>query len=150
MRQYRERLTAPVVWWVLAVLFALSCGVAVGFYLGPALGIGTGVLALVLGVALLTSAGTRIEVDARRLRVGRAMIDFDYVAGSRVLDAAATARRTGPDADARAYLVLRPYAPTSVEVTLDDAADPAPYWLISTRHPQALADAIESARAATR
>ena len=51
----------------------------------------------------------------------------------------------GPEADARAYLVLRPYVRTAVQVDLADPADPAPYWLISSRHPKRLADALVAA-----
>ena len=46
------------------------------------------------------------------------------------------------DADARAYLLLRPYLKRAVKVEITDRADPAPYWLISTRHPEELAQAL--------
>ena len=145
MKTYHERLSVPPVWWVLAVLLALSAGVAVGFYLGPVLGIGVGLLALAIGAGVLVSAGTVIEVDDRQLRVGRAMIEFDYVGSARALDEMEAARRAGPEADARAYLVLRPYVKTAVEVGVVDAADPVPYWLISTRRPEALAAELNAA-----
>ena len=45
----------------------------------------------------------------------------------------------GVDADARAYLLLRPYLKRAVRVEITDPADPAPYWLVSTRHADALA-----------
>ncbi|HEY5784856.1 MAG TPA: DUF3093 family protein [Microlunatus sp.] len=38
--------------------------------------------------------------------------------------------------------MLRPYAKEAVELTLDDPADPVPYWLVSTRRPTRLAEAI--------
>ena len=31
---------------------------------------------------------------------------------------------------------------TGVELTLDDPADPVPYWIVSTRRPSQLAEAI--------
>jgi hypothetical protein len=37
-----------------------------------------------------------------------------------------------------------------VRVPLLDPADPAPYWVVSTRHPEALAAALERAQAAAR
>ena len=46
------------------------------------------------------------------------MIELDYVGGCRALDQAETSERSGPGADARAYLVLRPYVKTAVEVTV--------------------------------
>jgi hypothetical protein len=42
----------------------------------------------------------------------------------------------GRDADARAYLLLRPYLKRAVRVEITDPADPTPYWLVSTRHPK--------------
>jgi hypothetical protein len=146
---YRERVSTPPLWWVLAVLLAVSCGAAVGFYLGLAWGLGVGSAALLLTMAVLISAETVITVESSCVRVGRAMIELPYVGGCRALNAAETARRSGPEADARAYLVLRPYVRTAVELAVDDAADPVPYWLISTRRPVALARAVEDARAAS-
>lgn len=146
--RYRERLTVPPAWWALGVLFAVSCAAAVGFYLGLTWGIGVGLAALAVAGAVLVSAATVIRLDSERLLVGRAMIELDYVGGCRALDEAETRARSGPQADARAYLVLRPYVRTAVEVTVADAADPVPYWLVSTRRPVALAAAVEDARAA--
>ena len=143
--RYRERLSVPPVWWALALLMALTCGVVVGFYLGPLLGITVGVLVLAAGLGLLICAGIVIEVDDRQLRVGRAMIEFAYLGSVQPLEEAAAARRTGPGADARAYLVLRPYIRTAVEIAVADDADPAPYWLISTRRPAELAAALDRA-----
>ena len=60
------------------------------------------------------------------------------------LDADRTRRVSGPEADARAYLLLRPYLRQSVRVEITDPADPAPYWLVSSRHPRALASALNT------
>ncbi|MGH3340752.1 MAG: DUF3093 family protein [Propionibacteriaceae bacterium] len=38
---------------------------------------------------------------------------------------------------------------TAVEITLEDAVDPVPYWLVSTRRPQRLADALQDAASST-
>lgn len=142
---YREWVGPPASWWVLSVLFSLSWLVAVGFYLGPAAGAlaFTGSQALV--TAVLLGTGVRLRLVAGELRVGRAVLELAYVAAVTGLDADATAARTGPQADARAHLVLRPYAKSSVELSLDDPADPVPYWLVSTRHPARLAAAVGAA-----
>jgi hypothetical protein len=139
---YREWVGPPPSWWVLSVLFSLSWLVAVGFYLGPPAGVLglLGAQAVVTGVLLGTAV--RLQLDGTELRVGRAVLDLGYVSAVLGLDPEATARRTGPDADARAHLVLRPYVKTAVELTLDDPADPVPYWVVSTRRPTQLAEAI--------
>ena len=142
---YRERLGVPVVWWILGGLFAFSLFVAVGWYPGLAWGIAAGVACLAVVAAIFVSAGILIAVDDIRLRVGRAQIEFGYLTQAVALDAAATARRAGPEADARAFLALRPYVRTAIEITLDDPDDPAPYWLVSSRRPDELASALTAA-----
>jgi hypothetical protein len=146
---FRERLTVPIVWWVLAGLFALSVLLAVGAYLGPVWGIGTSVATLLVAVAIFSSASLVISVDGKEIQVGRASIERAYVAACRALNADQTRRRAGVEADARAHLVLRPYIKTAVEITLDDPDDPVPYWLVSTRHPHRLAAAMQDAASST-
>jgi hypothetical protein len=90
-----------------------------------------------------------ISVDEQEVRVGRAAIEHAYIATCRALNAEETRRRTGVEADARAHLALRPYIKTTVEITLDDIEDPVPYWLVSTRHPQRLAAALQDAASST-
>jgi Protein of unknown function (DUF3093) len=145
---YREWVGPPPTWWVLSVLYSLSWLLATGFYLGPLAGV------LALGVAqavvttLLLAMSTRLRLVGSELHVGRAVLDLGYVSAVEGLDAEATARRTGPDADARAHLVLQPHTKTAVELTLDDPVDPVPYWVISTRRPARLADAVDAVRTA--
>jgi hypothetical protein len=146
---FRERLTVPIIWWVLAGLFSLSVLVAVGAYLGPAWGLGTSIATLLVAAAIFGSAAILISVDEQEIRVGRASVEHAYIATYRALDAEQTRRRTGVEADARAHLVLRPYIKTTVEITLDDPEDPVPYWLVSTRHPQRLAAALQDAASST-
>jgi Protein of unknown function (DUF3093) len=142
---FRERLSVPVLWWVLALGFALSLLLAIGLYVGPAWGIGAAAAALVVATWLFLRAGVVIVVDPRAIRIGRAEIDHRYIGDAQALDAEATRRRSGVEADARAHLVLRPYVASSVEITLADPADPVPYWLVSSRRPAQLAAALRRA-----
>lgn len=142
---FRERLSVPPVWWVLAILLAISLLAAIGFYLGPVWGGSVGVGAMAIAVAVFRFAAITLSVDDQVVRVGRAVLDLRYVAASESLDADQTTRRGGVEADARAHLVLRPYVPTAVQITLDDTDDPVPYWLVSSRHPVAFATALQQA-----
>ena len=146
---FRERLTVPIMWWVLASLFALSVLLAVGAYLGPVWGIGTALATVMVAAAIFISAAVVISIDAREIRIGRASIEHAYIASSQALAAEEARQRAGVGADARAHLVLRPYVRTAVEITLDDPEDPVPYWLVSTRHPQQLAEALREAASST-
>ncbi len=143
---FRERLTVPVSWWVLAALFAVSMLAAIGFYLGPVWGIAVGVLAMAVAALAFTTMAVLITVDEVELRVGRAVIERSYIGSVSPLDRAAADRRAGVDADARAHLVLKPYVRSAVEIVLDDPDDPVPYWLVSSRRPARLAAALGGGR----
>ncbi len=145
---YRERLTVPIAWWVLSGLFALSMLLAFGLYLGPGWGIGTALLSFLAMAAVFAAAATSITVDRERLTVGRASIELSYLGDARPLDADQARTRRGPTADARAFLVLRPYVSTAVEIILNDVDDPAPYWLVASRRPRSFAAALSGATAA--
>jgi hypothetical protein len=117
---------------VVAVPFVLACVV--------------GGLALALMAALLLAFGaSTISVAAGELRAGRARIGTEHLGAVTPLDPEAARRLAGREADARAYLLLRPYLKRAVRVELTDPADPAPYWLLATRHPDRLADALRAA-----
>ena len=49
-------------------------------------------------------------------------------------------------ADPLAFVVQRPWVPGAVQIVLDDPADPTPFWVVSSRHPVRLAEAILAAR----
>lgn len=142
---YRERLSVPVVWWLLSGLFAMSLLLAIGFYLGPVWGVGAAVASFLVTVAVFLAAAVEIRVTDSALLVGQATIERVYLGNVVALDAADARRRRGPDADARAYLVLRPYISTAVEITVTDDEDPVPYWLVATRRPRALSAALSGA-----
>ena len=105
----------------------------------------TGILVvLVLGL-LLWVGSVRVQVSDGVLRAGRAHIAVDLLGVPRLLDAESTRRAMGVDADARAFLVTRPYLKRSVLLPVEDPQDPTPYWLVSTRHPERLAAAVREA-----
>ncbi len=146
--QYAESLHVPLRWWALATMFLAS--VLLAFLVAtPALVAfaGTTVLVALTALVFWSFGSARVVVDDRTLRAGRAQIPVALLAEPVALDREQTRRVAGVDADARAYLLLRPYIATSVRVTVVDAADPTPYWLISTRRPRALADALAAAGA---
>jgi len=146
--RYRERLTVPIAWWVLSGLFSFSLLLAFGLYLGPVWGVGTAAAGFAAMAAIFASAAIVITVSDTELRVGRAQLELSYLGDVAALDAQQARSRQGPAADARAYLVLRSYIRTAVELTIDDVDDPVPYWLVSTRRPRALAAALSGALAA--
>lgn len=140
---YAERLFPPWSWWLLGLLFVVSVGWAF-FVATPMVAtvVAVVVTTALVGALLVRVGQVRIVVDDTSLRAGRAVLPRQHVGEVAALDAAATRRTIGPGADARAYLVTRPYVATAVRVTVDDDRDPTPYWLVSTRHPDRLAESL--------
>jgi len=140
---YAERLTVPLRWWVQGTMLVASLWLATVVALPPVASWLVAGSSLGLLVALLLGYGSaRIEVAEGVLRAGRARIELAHVGDATPLDADAARRLAGVDADARAYLLLRPYLKRAVRVDITDPADPAPYWLLCTRRPDELAAAL--------
>lgn len=144
---YRERLRVPLRWWVLLLLFLVSLLLAMLVSTPLFVVVAGGGVATVLGVGLLLGYGAApIEVGATALRAGRARLEWECCGPATALDPEATRRLGGVDADPRAFLLVRPYIARAVRVEVADPADPTPYWMLSTRHPQRLADSVNAAR----
>ena len=133
---YQERLGVPLRWWVQGTMLVASLWLAVIVATpGPVAWLVTAVAMLLLGAGLLTYGGVRLTVADGVFRAGRAHIEGRHLGAVEALDAEQTRRTAGREADARAYLVLRPYLKRAVKVEITDPADPTPYWLVSSRRP---------------
>jgi hypothetical protein len=147
--QYAERLIVP--WWLWGAALALAAMLSAEVYLG-APGHATWVPYLILlpltAVALAVVSRIRVAVEGGELRVDDARLPVRYVSEVGVLDAAARREALGPRADRYAFVVQRPWVSRAVLVVLNDPEDPTPYWVISARRPERLAEALLAARAA--
>lgn len=140
-----ERLHVPLRWWVQTVMLLVALWYAFVVALGPLVAWGlTVAFGLAIGGFLLTYGSVRVRVADGVFHAGRAAISLDHLRDPEPLDTEATRLVMGRDADARAFLVTRPWVRRSVRVWVDDPADPTPYWLVSTRHPRRLATALAS------
>ena len=144
---YAERLTVPLRWWVQGTMLVASLWLAILVAAPEVLAWSVAGAALALMVALLVNFGrARVGIVGAELVAGRAHIPVRFVGDVVALDAEGVRRQAGVDADARAYLLLRPYLKRGVRIDITDPDDPAPYWLVSCRRPDALAAALESVR----
>ena len=105
-----------------------------------------GALTAALACAVLLRSAPVVQVDGGRLRVGRATIPVTLLGEVTPLDRAEMWNARGPDLDARAFLCLRGWIPDGVRIEVRDPADPTPYWLVSSRRPEALTQALAAAR----
>ena len=140
---YAERLTVPLRWWAQGTMFVATLWLAFivsmpGFWAWTV----TAVILVLMSAAFVAYGSARVEIVDGRFRAGRAEIDHAYLGRADALDEEATRLTAGRDANARAYLLLRPYLHRAVRVEIADPADPTPYWLVNTRHPETLATAL--------
>ncbi len=146
---HAERLWLGPAGWV--VLLGVIVMIGISFWpVGVGVAWAAGLLALAGGVAAAVSLATPVVVADGELRAGAAHVPVALLGTPRALDATATRHELGPGLDARAYVCLRGWVRTAVRVPLEDAADPTPYWLVCTRHPEDLVRALETATAAAR
>ena len=144
MTPYRERLTAPPSWWLAALLFALVWGWVFVIATNWSIAIVVTALLTVAGFTLVWRYGSLlIAVEPDGLRVGAAFVETAHLGAVTSLDRSSYRTRLGTGADARAFLATRPYLDHGVVVAIDDPADPTPYWLVSSRRPDALAAALD-------
>jgi hypothetical protein len=150
---YAERLTVPLRWWVQGTMLVASLWLAVlvatpeDEYVAWTVA----AIALALLVALLVGYGRPVvAVEGGTLRAGRAHIALEHVGEVTALDADGVRRQAGVDADARAFLLLRPYLKRGVRIDITDPADPAPYWLVSCRRPEEVVTAVRVGRTGSR
>jgi hypothetical protein len=93
---------------------------------------------------MLVASAPIIEVTDEALTAGRAHIQRSFLGVARAYrDEAATLAR-GQQLDARAWLLIRGWVKPVVSVEVRDENDPAPYWLLSSRHPDELAEVLNN------
>ena len=149
MPTYDERLAPPVWLWALVLVLDLTFGLSFLVALGPAAGVV--VVAALGGLVgwLLVVSAARVRVEDGVLTAGRARIEVRHLGPVEVLDDEAARAVRGPASDPAAYHLIRGWVPAGVRAPVRDPADPTPYWFVASRHPEALADAIEQAREGT-
>ncbi|MER5889094.1 DUF3093 domain-containing protein [Streptomyces sp. NPDC001941] len=150
MQSYEERLTAPRSWWLIAFLLGVAGGLAL-LPLGTVAMLGGLIVTGVLAAAGVSSYGSaRIRVVQGSLVAGDARIPVSALGVPEPLDAEEARAWRSYKADPRAFMLLRGYVTTALRVEVTDPADPTPYVYLSTRDPEALAEALEQARTAER
>ncbi len=138
---YRERvLPSPAAW-----LLAPAAGSLVGLALLPldaVLALAAGALTAILAAVMLIAVSPVVEVSDGLLRVDRARLPVELVSQVIELDGDELKHAMRRGLDARAHVRFRAWSPTAVRIAIDDPHDPTPYWLVSTRRPAELSQAL--------
>ena len=97
----------------------------------------------VLGLLYLSqSTLLAVEVNEKQLTVGRAHIDRQYLGTIEVLSPDQMRQWRGPLSDPAGFMELRFWISRGVKIEIKDPKDATPYWLISSKKAQPLADAL--------
>lgn len=146
---YRERLLPK--WWVFVFIASLIAmlSIAYGAAISPPVGwlMFFGLTSLSI-VGMITSSPVIEVTDV--LAVDQARLPLAFIGDVAVLDAAATREARSRRISATNFVLVKSWAASqSVLVNLTDPDDPHPAWLVSSRHPQELMEAISGRTAST-
>jgi len=145
MTPYRERLLPPIQVF-LAVALVIPATLLVFLPINVLAGwiIGVGLYLCFFAALIFGSPVVRVGDDG--FRAGRAVLYPSEIGATAAFFAENATAERGPRLDARAWTLFRGWVKPVVKIELTDLDDPAPYWLVSTRHPARVLTAIDSIR----
>lgn len=138
---YRERVW-PAPWIFISTALVIPASLLVFLPISLEAGVVVAIVLYAAIVVVLLSTTPLIVVTPEELRAGRARIERRHVGEARAYHGAEATAQRGVELDARAWLLIRGWVPGVVRVAITDPEDPVPYWLISSRNPDALARAL--------
>lgn len=140
---YSEKLW-PAWWlWVAGVLLGASISL-IFFPISVTFGLITAVIGIALVIFGLVITTPRVEVSEGWLRVGRARIQRVHLGKIVAHTGDAAREQLGPGFDASSYQCIRGWIGPVVTVQILDPQDATPYWIFSTRKPNAVLSALGS------
>jgi hypothetical protein len=142
---YHERLWASV-WFFLATALVIPASLLVFFPISAAVGIAVAVLLYAGCVAVLVVNSAVLQVTTEAFHAGRARLPIQFAGEATAYREPDATLQRGAQLDARAWPLIRGWVSPVVRVTVTDPQDPTPYWLVSTRHPEKLVEALQAAR----
>ena len=147
MPDYREKLW-PTAWAFIVTALVIPASILVLVPISLLAGIVTAAVLYGGCVLLLVLASPVVRVQNGELIAGPATISTRLLGEATTFEKNEATQERGPRLDARAWLLIRGWIDPVVRVPIVDPTDPAPYWIISSRHPTELAAAINASRTA--
>lgn len=105
-------------------------------------GVVSGLVLWISSVAVLWVLSPVIVVTEEGLRVGTAYLEREFWGQAQAFRGLEARHERGPGAHGLAWLSLRPWIDPVVKIEVSDPEDPTPYWLISSKNPEALLAAL--------
>lgn len=108
-------------------------------------GLVIGALVVIVIWALLFVGSPKISVTTKQLRVGKVTIPRSLIGKAKTVSKNEIFAERGPNLDPAAYKVFQGAVKTAIKIPINDPEDPTPYWLVSTRNPEKLAEILTGA-----
>lgn len=146
---YSESQRVPLTWWLLGALLigllSWQAQMQREWYWGIVAGV---VVSAAVIWSLISLSSTKVMVvqettGERWLYAGAAKLPADVVSRTLVIPPTAKQAAMGRQLDPAAYVLHKTWIPTMAMLVLDDPDDPTPYWLISSKEPQELLEALD-------
>jgi hypothetical protein len=141
--RFDERLSVPLWWYLPALGLAVLLGAEVHMgYPGIRSWIGYAITIPLCLAAMVWLSRVRVQVADGELRAGEARLPLRHVGQVDVVPRAGKQVALGPELDPAAHLVHRAWVGPVVRIEVTDPDDDTPYWIVSTRDPDALVAAL--------
>lgn len=142
--RYTEVIRAPL--WLIAFVYFLFLSMVLSVWagLGNTPGIITFVLLTAWLIVLYFRTALTIRVDEQYLHVGGAKLEHQYIGAVTPLTTAELKLLRTRDADPLAFLAMRFWSSKAVKVEVSDSRDSTPYWLVSSKNPKKLVEALKN------
>jgi hypothetical protein len=144
---YRERIW-PSVWGFVATALVIPASLVVFLPINPFAGVIVAIVLYAAIVVVLVATSPVIEVTRGELVAGRARVPVELISSATPFRGEDATLQRGRLLDARAWLLIRGWVSPVVKIDIADEGDPTPYWIVSTRAPDALVAALAAAQAA--
>ncbi|MEY2916147.1 MAG: hypothetical protein RLZ69_347 [Actinomycetota bacterium] len=146
---YRERvLPSAASLWPALLIIPVSYLTLLPFSdkIGDFGGLGLGLLFTTAVLVSIWFASPVIQVDDEGFSVGDSTVPIRFLSGYDIVTADRAFEERGRLLDPAAYVRFQLSVNTLVKLEIEDPNDSTPYWLIATRNPQGVVDAIVAYR----
>ena len=140
---YRERVR-PNLGTFIAVATLLPAVTLVSEPFDYRIGIAVGLILVISIWAALFFLAPVIQVGSSHLTVARAKIQRNLLGKIEEIAKDQIFTERGPKLEPAAYKVFQGTVKTAIKISLNDPNDPTPYWIISTRNPEKLAEVLRA------
>jgi len=140
--KFREVVRPPL--WLMAFIYFMAFSIGIAIWAAMT----TLIAAIVMGIltlgviAIYFTASLHIEVDQSHLRVGKASIEKKYCGQITILNPKQMSLLRTRDADPAAFLAIRFWTAHGLKIELSDTRDRTPYWLVTSKRGEKLAQAL--------